>query len=92
MTTNKGENIMYYIYVKNYYYQGTFNSPKNAALEDYYGEKKLFMTEIEAKNYLLSIGASHRVKGKTYTHEGIYHLNDGEYASPDYSIRKVRSK
>ena len=50
------------------------------------------MTEIEAKNYLLSIGVSHRVKGKTYTHEGIYHLNHGEYASPDYSIRKVRSK
>ena len=82
---------MYYILEKHYYYSGTFNAPTNQPLKGNTGKKLLFSTIDEAINYLLSIdNTMYAITAQTYTTEGYYCLNHGEYDRPDYQIRKIR--
>lgn len=79
---------MYYIRIKHYYYNNTLLAPKDGPWLD--GDMILtFSSRSEAKEYLFKHNINQHVKGHTYTSSGITYLNHGEYAAPDYQIRKT---
>lgn len=83
--------IMYYILIDVSYYKTTLNAPKSGALTDDYGEKLIFYTIDEAKQYLKSIGISCQVTPQSFkTNQGEhYRLKHGQYAPDLYLIRKI---
>ncbi len=84
------EKDQFYILVNHHYYFGTLNTPKDGALTDDYGDIVLFASKAAAITYLVENGKT-CTKNATYNHHGVYFCNHGEFKSPDYRIRKVRT-
>lgn len=86
------EQVMYYISVRYYFYQGTINMPKDGPLkEEWNGPDKITFKSIEdAVEYLRSrYGAIVKLRGQRYTK--LYHeLSYGEYEAPEFLVRKTR--
>jgi hypothetical protein len=50
---------------------------------------KTYTTKQEAEAALVAAGLA-KIGNNLYAHSGTWYLRHGEYAAPDYSIRKVR--
>lgn len=83
---------MYYVNIQHFYYQGTFNTPKDGPMTDRWGDKKIFKSVQHAKEYLWSIGITETITKQSLTSDGMYYLEHGEYERPQYKIRKIRTK
>lgn len=82
---------MYGIKATYSYYGGTLFAPKNGFLRDEDDNVLKFGTTTEALNYLNRYyGKMELDNGKaTYSNEGRYVLNHGEYSRPRYTIAKI---
>ena len=84
-------NNKYYILTKFFYYKGTFNAPKDQPVCNDNQETITFDSKKDAEKYLCDLGIRNNYKGSTWTAEGQYFLEHGEYDRPEYQIRKVRT-
>ena len=87
-THNKGDK-MFYILIKHFYYPGTFFAPENGPLLDCNDQRKEFESREDAAAYLQSRDLFN-FKGSMWGCSD-YICDHGEYASPIYKIRKVRT-
>lgn len=83
---------MYGIKVNYFYYAGTINAPKDGYMTDAGGYRLEFDTFEDALHFLkFWLSEVECIKGKSeYVYAGTYYLNHGEYARPQYIIRKLR--
>ncbi len=95
-TTDANSN--YYIKVTYFYHNGTFNTRPNGPLIDQNGQKMLFDSREDAKNFLLTDNHElewlrcEETKPGIYMTRGNYCLKHGEYSPPSYIVRKERTR